>query len=45
MWSNADYDALIDECTTGDLCTDAEGRWAKLYEAEKIAMDDVVIMP
>ena len=45
MWSNADYDAIIAECTTGDLCTDAEGRWAKLYEAEKIAMDDVVIMP
>ena len=45
MWSNADYDAIITECTTGDLCTDAEGRWAKLYEAEKIAMDDVVIMP
>lgn len=45
MWSNADYDAIITECTTGDLCTDAEGRWAKLYEAEEIAMDDVVIMP
>ena len=45
LWSNADYDAMIDECTTGDLCTDAEGRWAKMYEAEKIAMDDAVIFP
>ena len=45
LWSNADYDAIIDECTTGDLCTDAEGRWAKMYEAEKIVMDDAVIFP
>ena len=45
LWSNADYDAMIDECTTGDLCTDAEGRWAKMYEAEKIVMDDAVIFP
>ena len=33
LWSNADYDAIIAECTTGDLCTDAEGRWARLYDA------------
>ena len=45
FWSNADYDAIIEECTTGDLCTDPEGRWAKLYEAEKIAMDEAVIFP
>lgn len=45
LWSNADYDAMIDECTTGDLCTDAEGRWAKMYEAEQIVMDDAVIFP
>lgn len=45
FWSNADYDAMIAECTTGDLCTDAEGRWAKLYEAEQIVMDDAVIYP
>ena len=36
LWSDADYDAIIAECTTGDLCTDAEGRWAKMYDAEKI---------
>lgn len=45
FWSNADYDAIIAECTTGDLCTDPEGRWAKLYEAEKIVMDEAVIFP
>ena len=45
LWSNADYDAIIAECTTGDLCTDAEGRWARLYDAEKLVMDDAVIFP
>jgi oligopeptide transport system substrate-binding protein len=45
LWSNADYDAIIDECTTGDLCTDAEGRWAKMYEAEDLVMNDAVIFP
>ena len=45
LWSNADYDAMIAECTTGDLCTDPEGRWAKMYEAEKIVMDEAVIFP
>jgi oligopeptide transport system substrate-binding protein len=45
LWSNADYDAIIEECTTGDLCTDAEGRWAKMYEAEDLVMNDAVIFP
>lgn len=45
LWSNADYDAMIDECTTGALCTDAEGRWARLYDAEKLVMDEAVIYP
>ncbi len=45
LWSNAEYDAIIDECTTGDLCTDAEGRWERLYDAEKIVMDEAVIFP
>lgn len=45
LWSNAEYDAIIDECTTGDLCTDAEGRWSRLYDAEKLAMEDAVIFP
>lgn len=45
LWSNEEYDSIIDECTTGDLCTDAEGRWARLYDAEKIVMDEAVIYP
>lgn len=45
LWSNAEYDSIIAECTTGDLCTDAEGRWARLYDAEKIVMDEAVIFP
>ncbi len=45
LWSNAEYDAIIAECTTGDLCTDAEGRWARLYDAEKLVMDEAVIFP
>ena len=45
LWSNEEYDAIIEECTTGDLCTDAEGRWTRLYDAEKIVMDEAVIFP
>ena len=45
LWSNEEYDAIIAECTTGDLCTDAEGRWARMYDAEKIVMDEAVIFP
>lgn len=45
LWSNSDYDAIIEECTTGDLATDAEGRWAKLYDAEQIVMNEAVIFP
>lgn len=45
LWSNSDYDDIIAECTTGDLCTDAEGRWARLYDAEQIVMDEAVIFP
>ena len=33
LWSDAEYDSIIEECTTGDLCTDPEGRWAALYDA------------
>ena len=45
LWSDADYDAIIDECTIGDLCTDPEGRWAALYEAEQIVLEQAVIFP
>ncbi|MCM1089782.1 MAG: peptide ABC transporter substrate-binding protein [Butyrivibrio sp.] len=45
LWSNAEYDAIIAECTTGALCTDPEGRWERLYDAEKLVMDEAVIYP
>lgn len=45
LWSNSEYDAIIEECTTGDLCTDAEGRWERLYDAERLVMEDAVIFP
>lgn len=45
LWSNSEYDSIIAECTTGKLCTDAEGRWSRLYDAEKLVMDEAVIYP
>lgn len=45
QWSNADYDAAIAEATTGALATDPQGRWEKLHEAEKIALEDAVVFP
>jgi len=45
LWSNADYDAIIAKCTTGELCQDATGRWAALKDAEKIVLSDCVIFP
>ncbi len=45
FWSNAEYDKIIEECTTGATAMDATARWAALYDAEKIAMDEAVIFP
>ncbi|SFB04461.1 oligopeptide transport system substrate-binding protein [Acetitomaculum ruminis DSM 5522] len=45
LWSNSDYDAIIAECTTGDLCTELDARRDRLYDAEKIVMEDAVIFP
>ena len=45
FWSNADYDAMIEECKKGDLAAKPEERWEKLKEAEKIVMDEAVIFP
>ncbi len=43
LWSNAEYDALIKACSDGSLTY--EQRWEKLYEAEKIVMENAVIAP
>lgn len=42
---NPAYNALIASCTDGDLCTKIDERWRALKDAERIVMDDVVIMP
>ena len=44
-WSNAEYDRIINDCTTGSLAADYEARWQALYEAEKILLDNAVIAP
>ena len=45
LWSSAAYDAIIADCTTGAYITDAEARWSAMYDAEKIVMDEAVIVP
>ncbi len=44
-WSNADFDAIVKRCSSGDLCTKPEERWKAMYDAEKIALQQAVIFP
>ena len=44
-WSNADYDRIISECTTGSLAANYDARWAAMYDAEKILLENAVIAP
>ena len=44
-WSNADYDKIIADCTTGALAADYDARWSAMYEAEKILLENAVIAP
>lgn len=45
LWSNAEYDALIENAKKGELALDLEARWEALKGAEKMVMDEAVIMP
>ncbi len=45
LWSNAEYDQLIADCTTGKYITDAQARWTAMLAAEKITMEEAVIAP
>lgn len=45
LWSDAAYDQLIADCTTGKYITDAAARWNAMFDAEKIVMDQAVIVP
>ena len=44
-WSNAEYDRIIDDCTTGELAADYDARWAAMYDAERILLENAVIAP
>ncbi len=45
LWSDAAYDKLIADCTTGAYINDAAARWKAMFDAEKIVMDQAVIIP
>lgn len=45
LWSDAEFDRIIADCTTGAYVSDYDARWAAMYEAEKIVMDQAVIIP
>lgn len=44
-WSNADYDKIISDCSTGELAADYDARWEAMYDAEKILLENAVIAP
>ena len=44
-WSNAEYDQIIADCTTGTLAADYDARWSAMYEAERILLANAVIAP
>ena len=45
FWSNPEYDAIIQSAKDGELALDLEARWAALKQAEKMVMDEAVILP
>jgi len=45
FWSNADYDQLIKDCTSGAYVSDYDARWEALYQAEELVLKDAVIAP
>ena len=45
FWSNAEYDKIIADCTTGEYITDYDKRWAALYDAETLVLQEAVIAP
>ena len=45
FWSNAEYDQLIKDCTTGAYISDYDARWNALYQAETLVMQEAVIAP
>ncbi|MDF2941989.1 MAG: Oligopeptide transport system substrate-binding protein [Herbinix sp.] len=45
LWSNAEYDALIESAKKGELALDLTARWEALKKAETMVMDEAVIFP
>ena len=45
FWSNAEYDQLIADCTTGAYITDYDARWEAMYKAETLVLQQAVIAP
>ena len=45
FWSNAEYDQLIKDCTTGAYVVDYDARWDAMYKAETLVMQEAVIAP
>ena len=45
FWSNAEYDQLITDCTTGAYITDYDARWDAMFKAETLVMQEAVIAP
>lgn len=45
FWSNAEYDQIIADCTTGAYISDYDARWNAMYDAETLVMQEAVIAP
>ena len=45
FWSNAEFDKLIADCTTGAYISDYDARWEAMFKAETIVMQEAVIAP
>ena len=45
LWSSPAYDALIESCVTGKYAQKPAERWETLKAAEKLVLEDAVIIP
>ena len=45
FWSNPEYDKIIADCVTGAYITDYDARWAAMYDAEELVLQEAVIAP
>lgn len=45
LWTNAEYDALVNSAKKGELASKPEERWEALKKAENIVMDEATILP